>query len=817
MGCFDLKKKALILLTSFLVFSIAGSIAFVTGQESGTPLIALSSTNITFYGEKDTSLEARNLTIIGLEDSVNVTLIPSDLYSNGTGKSTSINLTIFGSLATDNYSFMTNKSEQTLITVTISPLGKTGTYTGSITITATVKENITITNLPVVVTIVPVNLWNSLVQWSSVAAVAILIFIGLMVQDDRWIPKKEQIIDIHYNKHKISWKIPARIFLLKRKVWVPIIGILVSIIWIYLMVAADFGGPATVFNALLVGPFVAYSVAVVKDIRTERLEKEKTSRTIRDDGIKKDLELIGNLIGEMATHCASFRPNFYEEKLTKPAIDDSPRLLYSKTGIISRDVWDKSCRQGFVADIHTLHLEKYYDFVPLYNQCYSQAMTLTTPEKSDTEEKRKENEKFLKPFEAFRKVYGDLQEVLFVYLSYILELYSKTTLSPMKLQYPRITRTLIYKLIDYEILKPIEKLDSLSKFKTEDIALEIAKEKLSQKLKILRKHGRGLTPEEVILSKIQHALERDKTNGKEFGKKLIERSKEQFEKKLELKDSFKKNHQDRMEDLEDYNWQFKIHAFEEIGEVADWERVIDRLGKTEDFQEEFKKNNQGVEKDSPNYKDWKTFLQEKMRSLRETMINDPDKRELKAFKDFIAERTESLKEAFKNTTRLKENTPAFNKDFDIYLMNDPEFKKRFNHYVIEEIVKDTIFDELEAVEKWVAVKFKEQIEWWELTADDLEKIVESIYAEDEVPHFFRHMQDDFQKTYLKLKETIKRLPPKIPPMPTESELKEYKVTLGNIYKEPEKEGEKAEEDKKKEEKPKPDPFRLVLDSAKKPP
>ena len=109
---------------------------------------------------------------------------------------------------------------------------------------------------------------------------------------------------------------------------------------------------------------------------------------------------------------------------------------------------------------------------------------------------------------------------------------------------------------------------------------------------------------------------------------------------------------------------------------------------------------------------------------------------------------------------------------------------------------------MEVAEEWVTSEFKERIEWWHFNADDLEKIVEDIYEKDKIPKFFRNFQNDFRDKYIELKKYIEKLP-KADEMPKDSEVKEYKISLGNIYR-------KDEKDKKEEDgELKPDP--LILD------
>jgi hypothetical protein len=825
-GRLDLKKKALVLLTLFLICSITGFTAFAAGQDSGTSLIALSSTQTTFYGELGTSPEARNLNIIGLEDGVNVTLIPSDpdLYSNGTGKSIPVN---FENL--DEPHFVLDKNDPKTVTLTIESPEKVGTYSGTITVTATnVKGNITTTNLTVVATIAAVNPWINPLQWGSVVLIAVLILWGLLTSDDKRIPKKDRKIGLCIRGHCLSIKghnlqieIRKEQFIYK-KVLVVSLGIIVSIIWLALLVNFSFGGPSTVFNALLITPFVAYAVAIVKDLRTERLDKEKTSRTIRDDGIKKDIDLIRNLIGEMSTHCASFRPNFYEEKLEKP-FDDNEHLLYNDTGLIYRKVWDESTKQGFVADIHTLHLEKYYDIIPLYTKCYSYAMSIV--EKPENERKTEE-ENFLNNFENFRKVYGDLQEIIFVYLSYILECYSKTALSPIKIEIPRITRTLLYKLIEYEILKSFDFLlpDSLSRFKTQDLVEALKPNRLEQELMNLEKRASAsnTTPETLqklnakmkIIKKLIDVLKKPGVNSE----KLLEEAKQQFEEKKDLKDRFKKDRPDLIGNPEKSHKEFKIYAFKNIGEVA--------------WKDEFKEGHKDLKEGTKEFKEkFDVFLQQKVTAFRDTFIKNaqlkeefkenllkkefkngkPDLDEGEGFKEqftsFKTERIEKLKTEFKaKNPDLSESAAEFNDAFNTYIEDKPDFKQKFDEYVDDHMIEGTHFEELEAVEKWVTMRFKEKIEWWELTADDLDKIVDYIYAKDAIPHFFRHMQDDFQKTYLKLKDSIKKIDLKdVPAMQKDTDITEYKVSLGNIYKK-----DDANKPDNTAEKRKPEPLRLDI-------
>lgn len=659
-SCLNLKKPLLIL-TFVLFFSIVGSMAVVTAQDTVHPLLTLSSTELTFYLKENGASQSVDLTFVGLAagGGVNVRIVPSKLYDNTSGEDISIT-----SISENDFDLIQNDNKN--ITLTLDPSGfKAGTYEGVLIITATNKTTtaeILTTNIKITAKIESAALWyESEVQIGFIIGAIAPIFIGLGIPDKE-VPK------IKYSK----------------RFWLVVLGAISVSFWLVSIVTLSFKEPGTIINTVLVTPFLTYVVSFVKDKRTERLEAEKTSRTIRDDGIKEDVKLIRNLIGEMATHCASFGPNFYAKKMQRfhaekgrITFDYDPRLLYPKTGLIERKVWDNCCRQGFVADIHTLHLEKYYDFVPLYNQYYSEAMT-RVKDLAPGAIVPVDDDEFFTPFEAFREKYSELQKVLFVYLTYILELYSRTTLTPMKVEYPRITRTLLYKLIEYHILIPWDFIDG---FRRKDL--------------------------------------------KEFGKKkLMEEM---------IKDSLKDS-------------LLKANSI---------------LESEDDFMKVFKKK----------YKAKASWL--------------------KKFKE--------------NKPELREGTDDFEKGFDEWLIapfmesnpdiekNSDDFKERFAEW------KEKNIADVMTIEDWLTKFFENRIEWWLFTADELDRIVEYIYEKDRIPHFFRHVQDDFQKTFIELKECIKALP-KPKEIPKDMEIKEYKVSLANTYKED------------KESNLKPDPLRLVLNA-----
>jgi hypothetical protein len=428
-----LKRKILFLFAFLLLFSIVGRIAVATVQG---PLIALSSTELTFHSEEGSTKTVTSSFVIVALENVTVKIVDTKLYDNTSGEAISI------TAISDDYFDLTRNDNKT-ITLTLNPSGvKAGTYEGVLMITATNKTTtaeIFTTNIKVTAKITSL-LYNVVTQIVLITLTIVPIFAGLLMPDTE--PPK----------YKLS-----------KRSWLVVFAAISVFFWLLSIVSLSFKEPGTIINTILVAPFLTYVISFVKDTRTERLEREKASGEIRAKGLEKDIELIRNVIGEVATHWASFNPHLYtpevrplknapvKQKGQTTAYDDDCRILFNKSGIISREVWDKSCKQGIVADLPVLELEKYYDFIEFYNRYYSKAIALTKDKKPSEIEKADFD---FEKFQEFREAYGELETVIFVYLTYILGYLSKTYLSPLKVTYRRVTRTLLLRLIEYGILEP---------------------------------------------------------------------------------------------------------------------------------------------------------------------------------------------------------------------------------------------------------------------------------------------------------------------------------------------------------------------------
>ena len=440
----DLKKKALVIFSLLLIFSVVGSIAVATAQDTLYPLVTLSFDELTFYAKEDGDHSQIDLTLVGLAagDGVNVRIVASKLYDNSSEE-------VISKMEISETAFDLKQNDNKTVTVILDPSAiKAGNYEGVLIITATNKTasaEILTTNIKITAKIEGAAFWykSEYVQIVFVVGAIAPIFLGLL-----W-PDKDA---------------PR---CLSKRFWIVVFGAISVSFWLVSIISLSFKEPGTIINTVLVTPFLAYVISFVKDKRTERLELEKASRDIRAKGIESDINLIRAIMGEIATHCASFIPHLYkpvEKPIPKsnnpPAsqtkkttdFDEFCKILFIESGKLSRKVWDESCKQGVVADLPLLELEKYYDFLGTYNLYYSRAIKLTKDKKPS--EVGLEDFDF-KIFDEFRKAYAELETVIFVYLSYILGHLSKTYLSPLKVvPYRRVARTLLLRLVKYGILDP---------------------------------------------------------------------------------------------------------------------------------------------------------------------------------------------------------------------------------------------------------------------------------------------------------------------------------------------------------------------------
>ena len=423
--------------------------------EYNQQLIELSTDKLEYSGLENTSL-LRTFKVIGIKPGdINVLVFSGELYDTSSGKTFCENKI---EISESSFTLTQNEEKKVSVTLTTSD-GDKGVYQGKLIVTAVDVNNPTnVTYLELIVSAnIKIEEKMSLEEHISnkgIWLISALMLIGLSIEKP-WAKDKSK---------------PFKIVSL---------GILAGLIYIIMLVNPEPGdtnsATYTAISTIFIAPLIGYAIKYVNDERQNWNETLKTARKIKTDGINKDVEIIRNLIGEFACHYSSLEPNLYEEshyEETPPPdkIVTFSRVLYQETGSIPDEYWKENRRDGMISNIPTLYLEKYYDFIGLYNKYYSCAIKLTKDENYKITFKLEDKKyvvdsivnddlkddifPFIREFENFRTCMSNLETVLYVYLLYNLGLISTSYLSPLKVEFPRVNRALLAKLIEYGVLIP---------------------------------------------------------------------------------------------------------------------------------------------------------------------------------------------------------------------------------------------------------------------------------------------------------------------------------------------------------------------------
>jgi len=94
-------------------------------------------------------------------------------------------------------------------------------------------------------------------------------------------------------------------------------------------------------------PLIAYIIGILKERQKFWNEVDKVSHDYRRKLVEQESQIIGELLGELSTHAATFKSYGVQE--------------------IDAGKWSKSFKVGLISDIHTLLIARYYYFVSLFN------------------------------------------------------------------------------------------------------------------------------------------------------------------------------------------------------------------------------------------------------------------------------------------------------------------------------------------------------------------------------------------------------------------------------------------------------------------
>jgi hypothetical protein len=165
------------------------------------------------------------------------------------------------------------------------------------------------------------------------------------------------------------------------------------------------------------------------------------ARTTRDKNIATDTGVLTNLISELSTHTVSFTSKYY----------------YAG-GILSDTIWKKQRIEGASSDFPLVRIEQYYSLIALYNKYYPAAMKISEWQNHQSQPKpanasnETDDATVLEIFELFKEKYGQLERLLFVNLQYDLGNLTNLTISPLSMNYPRISKPLLNVFVDLKVL-----------------------------------------------------------------------------------------------------------------------------------------------------------------------------------------------------------------------------------------------------------------------------------------------------------------------------------------------------------------------------
>jgi hypothetical protein len=377
--------------------------------------VYLSNSQLNFVGEQGDKNLSRTIVAVGLTNqTVKAELAATELYDNASGKSIPAN-----SVVIDPLNFSLSQSYQnitiTIITENISSFALLPmTYQGNIILTTTNATATSVTSIPVTVKIGLPTFSSDQLGW--ILAVIVLIGVSLVVGEIEGIQRG----------------------IIKRfsKFIVVIAGISAVGIFFLLILSTSLVDTGNLIYTALISPFIAYLIYYVKNLRDERKSIETAARTVRNQNIGKDLESIQNLMGELTTHYVSFTSKIH------------------KNDALTSDTWKKERKQGTASDLPLLRIEQYYSYITVYNYHYSLAVKAKLEETPVSQE-----------FLNFKNTYAELEKLLFVNLEYDLGSLTALDLSPLQMEYPRITTTLLNVLNDSGVLQNLHKKKWLKRSK----------------------------------------------------------------------------------------------------------------------------------------------------------------------------------------------------------------------------------------------------------------------------------------------------------------------------------------------------------------
>jgi hypothetical protein len=298
-----MQKKVGVVFALVLISLLAtcGGVIAQTSTSSATSspsLIALSTNQLSFYCQEGAGSVNRTINIVGLvNQTIDVTVIPVDLYDNNTGAVIPYNNV---QIAPSNFTLLMNELQVVTISLGAHAGKQIGTYLGTILVTAaTETSNVTVSNVSITakIDIVDPVLTKFLLIIGILISFGVSLFMGLVVspakktQDAARIAnakillaaakeaganapsdkKRQQALKfVELRNPPKSEKLGAHLdFHIKDKSWAKfcaiIFGLVAVFLWVYLNTGPgmSFTDTGNIFSTAVMVPLVGYLVALV--------------------------------------------------------------------------------------------------------------------------------------------------------------------------------------------------------------------------------------------------------------------------------------------------------------------------------------------------------------------------------------------------------------------------------------------------------------------------------------------------------------------------------------------------------------------------
>ena len=266
-----------VLILASLVSSIAAA-----AQSSAANTVVVAPSTLSFVGKEGQTQLDRTLTFVGNSNqTIRVTLVPTELYDNNTGQSLSAN-----DVEIKPPTFTVTNNQQAVVSVLLN-ISQTmgGTYQGTLLLTTTVT-NSTTNNLQIAAGSIGVSvviqpgirsLSSTIVSTQFLLLVIIMVLVGatLAFGENEWPSKNLVVVGL---------------------------GVFVTSLWAAMLIIYGFSAGnsiLTTVGTIVMIPFFAFVINYVNNQISTQNDRKKTARGIENEGNTSDINMVRSVLAEV--------------------------------------------------------------------------------------------------------------------------------------------------------------------------------------------------------------------------------------------------------------------------------------------------------------------------------------------------------------------------------------------------------------------------------------------------------------------------------------------------------------------------------------